>query len=463
MMPARLQCRPVADRGAHGADTLIPRGAVGDGEEVAPATSHNALRMTWPAKRAMSPERKARGMADRDSEVIVLGAGPAGLAAALSLNHLGVPVTLIGGGGAGGPDRRTAALMAASVRLLARLGVWSRCAPAAAPLETLRLIDDTGRLVRASTVVFRAEEIGEAAFGWNVPNAELVAALHHARAAANGIAFIAAHAERIEVAGAAVKVALDNGSAHRARLLVAADGRDSLARAAAGIAADSRRYGQTAIVANLSHERDHANVSTEFHRPAGPFTLVPLPGRRSSLVWVETADRAAALAALDEAALADEIARLSHRVLGPVALDGPAARFPLGTLTARRLAARRIALIGEAAHVLPPIGAQGLNLGLRDAAAIAEIAADAVAAGEDPGGPAVMAAYDRARRRDVATRGGAVDLLNRSLTADLVPLDVLRAAGLSALAAIGPLRRLAMREGVAPRSGLPRLMRAEDG
>jgi 2-octaprenyl-6-methoxyphenol hydroxylase len=202
-------------------------------------------------------------------------------------------------------------------------------------------------------------------------------------------------------------------------------------------------------------------MSTEFHTGQGPFTLVPLPGKHSSLVFVTDAGQADTIAALDDTALADELERRAHSILGKFTLEPGRGAFPLTVETARQFAGSRVALIGEAAHVLPPIGAQGLNLGLRDAATIAEIAVDARRAGDDMGAPAALARYDSQRRADVASRMLAVDLLNRTLLSDFLPVQGARQFGFLMLKALGPLRRAVMREGVTPALSQPRLMRGE--
>jgi 2-octaprenyl-6-methoxyphenol hydroxylase len=212
---------------------------------------------------------------------------------------------------------------------------------------------------------------------------------------------------------------------------------------------------------SFSHTRPHHDTSTEFHTASGPFTLVPLPGHRSSLVWVIEPQDAGRFAVLDDDALSLEIERRAHSILGKIQVEGARALFPLSIARARKFAANRVALIGEAAHVIPPIGAQGLNLGLRDAVTIAELAIDAWRAKADLGGDDVLAAYDRARRADVGMRSLAIDLLNRSLLTDFMPAQSARGLGLYLIDRIGPLRRALMREGVTPRTGEPRLMRGE--
>ena len=265
----------------------------------------------------------------------------------------------------------------------------------------------------------------------------------------------------VEPADDAVVVSLKSGETLRAALVIGADGRRSLCRDAAGIAVDQREYKQAALTVSFKHSRPHNDASTEFHTPSGPFTLVPLPGSRSSLVWVLDPIHADEIAALDDAALSAEIERASHSILGKIEIEPGRGLFPLGVVTAKRFGDRRIALVGEAAHVIPPIGAQGLNLGLRDAASIGELAVQAHRDGRDIGGADVLSAYDKMRRADVGTRTLAIDLLNRTLLSDLLPLQGVRGLGLYALDRIGPLRRAVMREGIAPAAATPRLMRGE--
>jgi len=375
-------------------------------------------------------------------DIAVVGAGPVGLAAAALLADLGYAVTLVAPPAP--PDERTSALMAPSIALLERLGVWSGLAATTAPLRTLRIVDATGRLIRAPEVAFDASEIGRPAFGYNVANAALVAALERA-VAARPIARIAALAESATIADTVVTITLSTGDTVVAPLVIAADGRRSRLREAAGIASDAWSYPQAALVTNLRHSAPHDDTSTEFHTPHGPFTLVPLPGHRSSLVWVDRPEESERRLAVSDAALAAEIERQSASILGAIAIDGRRQVFPLSGMSVRRFAASRIMLAGEAAHVLPPIGAQGLNLGYRDVAALADVLA---ARPSDPGAADRLAAYDRARRVDVVTRTAAVDALNRTLLAGLLPVDAVRAAGLTAIDRIPALRRFAMRQGV---------------
>jgi 2-octaprenyl-6-methoxyphenol hydroxylase len=224
---------------------------------------------------------------------------------------------------------------------------------------------------------------------------------------------------------------------------------------------DERDYPQVALTVCLRHSRSHHNTSTEFHTPSGPFTFVPLPGDRSSLVWVLDPEAADELADLDDTELSNEIERASYSILGKIEVEPGRGRVPLRVATARRFADKRIALVGEAAHVIPPIGAQGLNLGLRDAATISELAILANRNDQDVGSDDVLARYDRLRRADVGSRTFAVDLLNRTLLSDLLPAQSARGLGLYLIDRIGPLRRAVMREGVAPAAAQPRLMRGK--
>ncbi len=390
-------------------------------------------------------------------EVAVIGGGPVGLVSAIALAAAGVDTLLIAPPAE--DDHRTTALLAGSVTALATLGVWNACLPHAAPLVAIRIIDDTRRLLRAPEVMFAATEIGLDSFGHNIENRHLIAGLQR-RAAELNIPRIAAAALAVasEPAGATIKLA---ERSLRARLVVGADGQHSMCRAAAGIGTNRRSYPQTALTLNLAHLKPHHDVTTEFHTEHGPFTLVPLPGRRSSLICVLDPPGAAALFAMTDTELAIEIERRAHSLLGKVSIEPGRGLFPLAVETARTLARERIALVGEAAHVVPPIGAQGLNLGLRDAATLAEIVADAQRRGADIGSPAVLTRYDLQRRADVTSRTIAIDLLNRSLLTDFVPVHGARGLSLFLADRFAPLRRVLMREGVMPAASQPRLMRGE--
>lgn len=391
------------------------------------------------------------------SEVAVIGGGPAGLVCAIALKGAGVETVLIAP--LAKPDRRTTALLSGSVTALNTLGAWQTCLPHAAPLKRLRIVDDTRRLFRAPEVLFDAAEIGLDAFGYNIENRHLLGALE-GRAAALDLPRIAAPALAITPDADGVTIDHAEGQA-RVRLAIGADGARSLARAAAGIATQQRSYPQVALTLNVGHARPHSDTSTEFHTESGPFTLVPLPGRRSSLVCVLDPSRAPELAALDDTTLSAAIERRAHSLLGTMNVEPGRGIFPLAIETADAFAQARIALVGEAAHVVPPIGAQGLNLGLRDCATLAEIAAEARRHNLDIGSADVLARYDRQRRADVTSRTVAVDVLNRNLLTDFLPAHGARGLSLYLVDRIGPLRRALMREGVTPATSQPRLMRGE--
>lgn len=380
-------------------------------------------------------------------EVIVVGGGPAGLTAAIAIAQGGTETALVASLSAA-TDNRTSALFAGSTALLTTLGIWDRCGDRAAPLRVLRIVDDTARLLRAPEVRFEAAEIGFEAFGYNIENRDLVAVLESRARELPSLHRFEDTAVRIEIGPDQVTVQLAGGSSLTARLVVGADGRKSLCRAAAGIDTRGWSYPQTALTFNLRHSRPHDDVSTEFHTETGPFTLVPLRGRRSSLVWVLDPASARRWSGADRAELARIIERRSHSILGKIDVESGPGMFPLAIETAQHFAADRIALVGEAAHLIPPIGAQGLNLGLRDAAAVAELTAAAHASGADPGAPESMARYDATRRADVAGRTAAIDLLNRSLLSAFLPIHSLRGLGLCLLDRVGPLRRAVMREGI---------------
>jgi 2-octaprenyl-6-methoxyphenol hydroxylase len=405
-------------------------------------------------------------MSEARFTVAVVGGGPAGLAAALGAAKAGADVLLAAPphrAAGGATDSRTAALFAGSIELLKNVGAWDQIAPHSAPIVAIRIIDDTGALLRAPEVVFRAAEVGRDAFGWNVPNAALVSGLTAAAAAPGSGVTLHATSGIAEVAIGADAAVLTSreGDTFEARLVAGADGRNSLCRAAAGITTRTWRYEQAAVVTSFRHARPHRGISTEFHRPNGPFTLVPLPGLASSLVWVERPDEAQRLAALDDDAFRAAIEERMQGLLGSVSEVGPRTVFPLSGLTADVFGRNRVALIGEAGHVIPPIGAQGLNLGLRDAATLADGIAAALADGRDPGGPETLDGYSARRRLDVTSRIATVDLLNRSLISGLVPVNLARGLGLVALQSFGPLRRLAIREGLQPSGDLPALLKPD--
>lgn len=388
-----------------------------------------------------------------DQRVIVAGTGPAGLIAALAFADAGFGVSLVGPE-ANAQDGRTTALMNPALVMLDRLGVLKPLAHKAAPLKIMRIVDATSRLIRSPVVTFRASEIDEHRFGLNMPNAVLNQTLAETVASQPAIEWhnSLVSAWRLE-ADRAIAVLAD-GSEISGPLAVAADGRLSQAREAAGIAVSTRSYPQAALVLNFAHTSDHAFTSTEFHTETGPFTQVPLPGKRSSLVWVVKPETAQELAALDDGTLSARIEEKMQSMLGRVTVDSGRQIYPLSAATPWRFANHRVALVGEAAHVFPPIGAQGLNLGIRDISDLIDVA---VKNRSDPGNAKALSAYDFKRRPDILARSSAVNLLNMTLLSNMLPAQMARSAGLDVLRAFAPLRAFFMREGLRPGSGFSAL------
>ena len=399
----------------------------------------------------------AAPLAATDADVAMVGAGAVGLSIGIALARAGIDVVLVGSVDVR-PTGRTVALLEGSVRFLARLGLWEQLRPRAEPLRVMRLVDDTGSLFRGPPLAFDAREIGRDCFGYNIQNHLLVDALATAARTVPGLTLRPGRLERFAFGPDRVVAEGPDGAAVSGRVLVATDGRHSLARRAAGIGARELAYPQEALTTTLHHDRPHRGVSTEFHTRQGPFTLVPLPPEgeaphRSSLVWGMAPEEAERRAGASPERLARDIERQSRMLLGRVRVVGPVGRFPIGSLKADRLVGHRLALAGEAAHAMAPIGAQGLNLSLRDAAALADVLADARRGGADLGSPAVLDRYARDRQGDIAARSFGVDWLNRAILDERLPTDALRGAGLLAMASIGPLRRFAMRQGLMPGTG----------
>ena len=382
-------------------------------------------------------------------QAAVVGGGPAGLATAIALAQAGIGTALIARR-APYADNRTTALLGGSVDFLQSLDVWPRCSADAAALRTMRLVDDTRRLIRSPEVKFSSDEIGMEAFGYNIENRLLMVAMEARAAELQNLVRIDDEAESIVTSESSVAITTKQGQSLSAAIVAGADGRHSLCREAAGIGVKRRDLGQSALTLNVTHTRPHGNCSTEFHTESGPCVFVPLPGERSSIVWVLKPDEAARLKNLNDEALALAAEQQSHSILGKLTVAPGRHVFPLAIENPDHLAAKRIALVGESAHVLPPIGAQGLNMGLRDAADLAETVRGALLTGADPGGDAVLQRYARMRRADVFSRTFAVDMANRTLLSDFLPAQSLRAAGMHLLDRVGPIRRLAMREGLSP-------------
>lgn len=395
-------------------------------------------------------------------DIAVIGAGPAGHIAAVAMARGGRRVVLVGPE-PDGSDRRTTALMHQSLEMMERLGLWQDLKSEAAPLAVMQIIDGTKRLLRAPTVAFRSAEIGLDAFGHNIPNSALLGTLAKAVAAEPLITRKPVAADTIHVGADAVTIGLLDGENLTAGFAIGADGRRSKTRESAGVGVKTWSYPQTAVVLNFGHTLPHQNISTEFHTESGPFTQVPLPGLRSSLVWVVTPQEADRLTSLTTEQLSTEVEMRMQSMLGKVSVEEGVQAWPLSGMTATRYGKGRAAFVGEAGHAFPPIGAQGLNLSLRDIAALEEVLIDRSSA---PVAADCGDRFDRKRRLDIASRTASVDVLNRSLLSDLLPVQMLRAAGLQVLASVAPLRNLVMQEGVAPGRGLkslPSLLRKQVG
>lgn len=384
----------------------------------------------------------------RTDPIIVAGAGHVGLIAALSLARSGHNVVNLGET-PGQSDKRTTALMMPAIRFLQNIGLWHDIEPHAAPMTAMRILDGTRRLVRSPSVTFEASEIGEPAFGYNIPNSTLTAVLGDALNRST-VEHKAVSIAKYNHVGDTIRVETRDGSTLTANIVIAADGRSSLARDAAGIAARTWSYNQTAVVLSFAHTRDHHDISTEFHTEYGPFTIVPLQGRRSSLVWVTTPEMAAELLAVDRGELARRVEDRMQSMLGAVTIEVAPQSWPLSGLVPTSFARNRIFLAGESAHVFPPIGAQGLNLGIRDVETLSETLPED---GSDLGDANVISAYNRKRSPDILARTGAVDALNRSLLSDFLPVQMVRSGGLELLRVFSPLRSFVMREGLRPGSG----------
>lgn len=383
------------------------------------------------------------------ADVTVLGGGPIGLLSALLLAErlpAGVGLRLITGRRTPPEDGRAAALVGRSMAILDAAGVGEGMRAEGAPLAAIRIIDATGRLVRAPTITFRAADAGLPAFGVSVMTSRIAGIMAERAAATPRIEVLAVDAASVERRAAGWRIRDDRGDAIETGFLVASDGQRSLAREAAGIDIRSWTYPQTALTFAVRHELDHDDISTEFHTASGPFTLVPAADRQSTVVWMTGKAEALRLMALDENAFALAAERVCRSILGRLTLASARGAYPMAGLLAKRFAASRVALVGETGHAFPPIGAQGMNLGFRDADTLSAALADGFARADVE---AALDAWDHGRRRDAGLRTFGVDAFNRSLLSDLLPVQMARGLGLAALSAVPPLRRAVMRLGLA--------------
>lgn len=389
--------------------------------------------------------------------ILVAGGGPAGLIAAAAFASDGHDVLCVDPSppitaeATPGSDLRTTAFLAPSIRVLKGAGLWERLEPYAMPLQVMRIVDAGGSTPQPRlSCDFDAADISSEPFGWNVPNwvirREALAMLDALPQVEfrPGTAATALHARDDRAF-----VTLSDGQRVEPKLVIAADGRNSTLRRALGIGVQTWRYGQKALAFAVTHEAPHGNVSTEIHRSGGPFTLVPLPDRDgrpcSAVIWMERGPEVLRLAALPGAEFEAELNRRSAGVLGHLTLATRLTVWPIISQLAQRFSGPRTALIAEAAHVVPPIGAQGLNMSLADIAELLALSA------RDPGSRDSLDAYDRKRRPEVRLRVLGVDTLNRASMMSARPLRDIRAAALGALHGMAPVRRLAMTAGLGQR------------
>ena len=400
------------------------------------------------------------------ADVLIGGGGFAGLALAVALRQaLGdtFQVTVVdpalGKSHAG--DARASAIAAAARRLFEAIGVWAAVAGEAQPILDMVVTDSKLQdVVRPSYLTFGGEVAPGEPFAHMIENPVLVDALVR-RATAGGVTLMAAAVTSFEAGTDRVEVALSNEETLSTKLLVAADGARSAIRGAAGIRCVGWSYDQAGIVTTVAHERDHQGRAEEHFLPAGPFAILPLKGRRSSIVWTEEKREAARIVALPDDGFHAELEKRFGLKLGEITVAGPRRAYPLGLSMARSFIGERLALVGDAAHVIHPIAGQGLNLGLRDVAALAEAVADAARLGLDPGGPDVLERYQRWRRFDTAAMGMTTDGLNRLFSNSSDALRLIRDVGLGLVDRAPALKGLFIREAAGLTGDVPKLLRGE--
>jgi 2-octaprenyl-6-methoxyphenol hydroxylase len=409
---------------------------------------------------AIAPDNK------RKIDLVIAGAGFAGLALAIALRQalgegFAVAVADPTLTNAQSRDPRASAIAAAARRLFEAIDVWPTVADEAQPILDMVVTDSKlDDAVRPTFLTFGGEvEEGEP-FAHMIENRLLVDALVD-KAKALGVELRATAASGFDIAPRGVDVRFADGQAIAARLLVGADGARSLVREQAGIATHGWDYDQKAIVTTVGHERNHEGRAEEHFLPAGPFAILPLTGKRCSIVWTESAAEAERIVALPDAEFHDELEKRFGLQLGDIEVIGPRRAFPLGLFTARSFIAERLALIGDAAHIIHPIAGQGLNMGLRDVAALAEAVADAARLGLDIGAPDVLERYQRWRRFDTMTMGVATDSLNRLFSNRSDVLRLARDVGLGLVERIPALKRVFIREAAGFTGEVPKLLRGE--
>ncbi|HEY5795462.1 MAG TPA: ubiquinone biosynthesis hydroxylase [Bosea sp. (in: a-proteobacteria)] len=410
-------------------------------------------------------------LTDTREAIVIAGGGIAGLSLALALKQsLGSAYAIVVADPAlaktSRPDNRAYAVAAAARAMLGALGIWDAIAATAQPMTEMIVSDSrSGDVVRPVFLTFDGEVEPGQPFAYMVGSAALTAALTEACRAA-GVVLRAEGVASFDSSEAGVAVSLSGGAELPARLLVAADGARSKLREQAGIGWVGWDYGQSGLVATIGHERPHGGRAVEHFLPSGPFAILPLTdggwlGHRSSIVWTERAENLPALLSLDDQDMLAEIERRFGLELGEISLESPVSAHPLGFGVARRFVGERLALLGDAAHLIHPIAGQGLNLGLKDVAALAEAIVDAARLGLDPGTADVLEGYERARRFDTIAMGAVTDGLNRLFSNDATPLRLARDLGLGLVDRLPELKRFFIREAAGVAGEPPRLMRGE--
>ncbi len=407
---------------------------------------------------------------DRKIDVLIAGGGFAGLALAIALRQsLGHSFAVALADPAlahAHKDARASAIAAAARRLFETVGVWDAVAGEAQPILDMVVTDSKLQdAVRPVFLTFAGDVVPGEPFAHMVENGPLLAALID-KARDEGVALMATAVTRFEQETGRIEVSLADQSTRHPKLLVAADGARSRIRELAGIASHGWSYDQSAIVTTVAHERDHDGRAEEHFLPAGPFAILPLKdnkslGHRSSLVWTETKAEAARIVALDDAAFHAELEARFGLKLGEISVAGPRQVYPLGFSVARSFIAERIALVGDAAHTIHPIAGQGLNMGLRDVAALAEVIVDAARLGLDIGGADVLERYQRWRRFDTMTMGAATDGLNRLFSNHSDVLRLARDIGLGVVDRLPGLKNLFIRQAAGITGEVPKLLRGE--
>ncbi|NKB56195.1 MAG: FAD-binding protein [Alphaproteobacteria bacterium] len=405
---------------------------------------------------------------DMQVDVLVAGGGMVGLTMGLALAKGGLSVAVIERQPVStlrdaAFDGRTSAIAYGSANVFEGIGVWRRLEECAQPIRHIRIAD--GTLMEGPSSLFLHydhQDVGDHPLGYILENRDIRDALLLEAAEVSALHLLApADVASAERGGSGATVHLTDGRLIGARLVIGADGRDSPLRKAADIRTTELKYSQTAIVCTVAHARPHDGVAVELFLPSGPFAMLPMTGQRSNVVWTEQAELAQQMFALDDDAFLEELHRRFGDWLGDIEIEGPRFGFPLGLLHAERYTDRRLALIGDAAHVIHPIAGQGFNMGLRDVAALAESVVDAHRLGLDIGEGPVLARYERWRRFDNVLMATAMDGLNRLFSNDIGPIRLARDLGLAAVNRMPPLKRFFMRHAMGVVGDLPRLVKGE--